>query len=312
MRRSLVVVIVTTLGGTARAEPPPPPAEPPSAASTAASELAEKARAQAAAGDLRGAAALFRAAHAADPRPELLCNVGVAFHKAQDLPRAQLYLGQCLTRVGSLDAGFAAAVRSVFATVEDNLRAGPFAPLDVTVSPATAAFTVSAFEPEDVIVGARVVWLPLGHHALSAHAEGHRPRTIEVDVTTATQPPVRIELEREVLAPPPPTTTPRRSRRPALVATGVTAGLGLGALGAYLLARSAADDAGETGISRATYDDRVERARFRQHLSWGLAGGAVLGAAASGWLWYRVTRAPVQLEVEAGGERAMAIVHGRF
>ncbi|MEO7097427.1 MAG: hypothetical protein ABI175_29470, partial [Polyangiales bacterium] len=40
------------------------------------------------AGDVLGAAAQFRAAFAADPRADLLCNVGVAYFKAKtEMPR---------------------------------------------------------------------------------------------------------------------------------------------------------------------------------------------------------------------------------
>ena len=44
-----------------------------------------------------------------------------------------------MTRGGSLDPGFLAAVRAVFAAVEDQLRTGDFAPIDVTPTPSGAA-----------------------------------------------------------------------------------------------------------------------------------------------------------------------------
>jgi hypothetical protein len=303
-------------------------------AALAAEQLADEARALAAAGDLLGAAARFRAAHALDPRPELLCNVGVAFHKAKDLPRAHLYLGQCLTRVGSLEAGFASSVRAVFAAVEDTLRGGAYAPVDVTVTPATASVTVSAFDPEDAIVGARVVWLPFGHHTLTARAEGHVEQAVAIDLEGPGQQTARIALVRasgaagagaddgttgggDSIERPVSGQLLPRSRRPAIVATAATGGLAIGAGVVYLLARSAAASAGDAGIDDREYADRVDSARFRQHLSWGLGGAAAIGAVASGWLWYRATRSPRApvLTVDVGGGAAggaTAVVRGRF
>lgn len=276
----------------------------------AADALAAEAEALAKAGDFVGAAGKFRDANAADPRPELVCNVGVAFHKARDLPRAQLYLGQCLTRGGSLDPGFLAAVRAVFAAVEDQLRAGNFAPIDVTPEPGGAAFTVSAFGPADVLVGARLVWLPFGRHTLHVTADGYVARDVDVDIASRAPQPVRPTLTRvpvEVAPPPPPPIAaprppPRPSRRPAWIASGATVALGIGAGVVYLAARGAADDAG-AATDAGTYADQIDQARNLQHASWTIAGAAGVGAAVSGYLWYRALRAPAPIEVAptAGG-----------
>ena len=313
----LAIIALAAAAAPAVAQQPPRPDR-----ASEADRLASEAAALAAAGDLPGAAARFRAAHALDPRPELLCNIGVAFHKARDLPRAHLYLGPCMTRIGSLDAGFAASVRTVFAAIEDELRAGDFAPIDVAVTPATASFTVSSFEPEDAIVGDRLIWLPFGHHTLTVHAEGHIERTIAVDIGDRAKQSVRVVVERTPVdaAPGPgPGPTPigpvpgqRGSRTPAVAATVATGVLGVGALGVYLLARSAASDAGAAGIDATEYAERVDRARFRQHLSWGLAAGTVVGVAASSWLWYRATRTMTVTVDVAGGSEATAAIHGRF
>lgn len=272
-----------------------------------ADALAAEAEALAKAGDFVGAAGKFRDAHAADPRPELLCNVGVAFHKARDLPRAQLYLGQCLTRGGSLDPGFLAAVRAVFAAVEDQLRAGEFAPVDVSPEPSGAAFTVSAFSEGDTLVGARLVWLPFGHHTLHVTADGYRPFDVVLDVGTRDHRAIRPRLLRVatvVEPPPPPVIQPvRRTPRPALIASGATVAIGITAGALYLLARGAARDAGAADIDQPTYRDRVDTARAYQHASWVAAGLAGVGAVASGYLWYRALRAPAAVEVAptAGG-----------
>jgi hypothetical protein len=297
------VALVTP--GVAQGEPDPGQAD----------ALAAEAQALAAGGDFLGAAGKYRDAHAADPRPDLLCNVGVAFHKARDLPRAQLYLGQCLTRGGSLDPGFLASVRAVFAAVEDQLRAGEFAPVDVTPEPAGAAFTVDAFGVGDALGGARRVWLPFGHHALHVTAAGYLPFDIEFDVATRDRRALRPRLLRapvEIVPPPPPDPTPpaapprrpaRPSARPAWIASGATLAVGVAAGVLYLRARSWADDAGAPELQPDQYRDRVDLARAYQHASWVAAGLAGVGAVASGYLWRRALRAPATVDVAptAGG-----------
>jgi hypothetical protein len=286
---------------------------------------AAEANALADAGDFLGAAAAFRAAHALEPRPAFLCNTGVAFYKAKDLPRAQLYLGGCLTRAGALQAEFVASVRQVLAAVEDKLRAGAYAPIDVTVKPETARVTVSAFDAADEIIGARLVWLPRGRHAIAVRADGYETRTVEVDVDGTTQRDVRVELVRAPVARTPTTPEPlpagppssppsrRRSRVPAIAATAATGAIAIGAGAAYLVARGKASDAGEPGITDAEYDDRVDAARRWQKLSWGLAAAAGVGALASGYLWYRATRAPAAtVEVAPTGDGVTVWITGCF
>jgi hypothetical protein len=286
---------------------------------------AAEANALAGAGDFLGAAAAFRAAHALEPRPAFLCNTGVAFYKAKDLPRAQLYLGGCLTRAGALQAEFVASVRQVLAAVEDTLRAGAYAPVDVTVKPETARVTVSAFDAADEIIGARLVWLPRGRHAIAVRADGYETQTVEVVVDDQAQQDVRVELVRAPVAPTEPTTEPppvgpppavhRRSRVPAIAATVATGAVAIGAGAAYLLARGKASDAGEPGLTDAEYDDRVDAARRWQKISWGLAAAAGVGAIASGYLWYRATRPPattVEIAPSGDGTGATLWLTGRF
>src|SRR5439155_1719800 len=124
------VVLVVCVAAVART------AADPAAADHAAAEAA----AAAARKDFAGAAAKFREAYAADPRPQLMCNVGVAYFKAgkAELPRAHRYLEQCLQGGQSLDAKFLANAAQVDKAVTDQLAAGDFAPVDVVVQPAIA------------------------------------------------------------------------------------------------------------------------------------------------------------------------------
>ena len=174
-----------------------------------AAALATEAEARAAAGDFVGAAGRFRAAYAADPQPYMLCNVGVAFRRADDLPRAQLYLAQCLGRV--TDPKFPASWRAVLTETEALLAAGDFAPVDVTPTPPTAIVTVSTFDPDDTIIGARLVWLPLGVHTLRASADGHVAADVAIELRARAPRAVRIDLERT------PTVEPERAAAPRIL-----------------------------------------------------------------------------------------------
>src|SRR5262245_13850476 len=96
------------------------PAAPDRAAANpaAADRAAAGANALARDGKLVGAAATFREAWQADRlRPELFCNIGIAYYKAKDLVRAHLLLGQCLEQA-ALDPKFVDAARTAMASVE--------------------------------------------------------------------------------------------------------------------------------------------------------------------------------------------------
>jgi hypothetical protein len=290
-RAGLILVTVSALAARASAQ-----AEYKMSPKAMAEQLEAEAQELAASGDMLGAAAKFREAHALDPRPELLCNVGVAYHKAKDLPRAQLWLSQCLARGSSLDAEFVTGVRSVLAAAEDKLREGEFTPVDIVVDPAGATVVVDVFGADDAFVGSRLVYVPFGTRTITVTSEGYRERTETVEATARDQRAVRIVLERAPVVPGP--VAERPSKTPAIIATVATAVVGLGAGVAYLQARARASDAADAVVTldEEAYDNAVRKARNWQKLSWIGAGAAGAGAIAAGWLWYRYSSAPT-LEV---------------
>jgi hypothetical protein len=267
--------------------------------------LVDEAKSLASRGDMLGAAAKFLAAHDADPRPELLCNVAIAYHKARsELPRAHLFFNQCLTRASSLDPKFVDSVRATLAAVENQLRAGRFTPIDIVVDPPGSTVEVAEFLPEEAFVGARLLWLPFGTHSFRVHAEGYVEQTATLETRSNVQRSVRVELARTptTLPAPSPVELPRvrpaplvRSRpsRTFPVAATITSGaLGVFAGGAYLLARHHASEATVLALhgSRDEFDAEEKSARRWQRVSWGLGlGGAVL-AGVSTVLWVRYAR----------------------
>ncbi|HEX5061818.1 MAG TPA: hypothetical protein VFV99_20765, partial [Kofleriaceae bacterium] len=139
----------------------------------AADRAAAEAQTRAANSDFIGAAAKYREAFKAEPRPDLMCNVGVAYYKAKDLPRAQRYLDQCLSIGTSLDRAFIDNVKKVLAAVETKLAAGNFTPVDLLVQPPAATTNVEGGVPfDEPLLGSRRVWFPFGKYKLTVHAEG--------------------------------------------------------------------------------------------------------------------------------------------
>jgi hypothetical protein len=177
-------LVGVTGGSPALAQPTQPaaavaPSDTPAAAALSkAREAGERARA----GDYAGAVHLFKQANVLDARPEYACNVGIAYYKARDLPRAHYFLDGCLATGGDLPPDFLASVRRVFTTVEERLRAGDFAPVEIRVSPPQARVIVSSFASDEPITSGRRIYLRVGQHLLLATANRHETRQIAIDL----------------------------------------------------------------------------------------------------------------------------------
>jgi hypothetical protein len=263
----------------------------------------QEAQDRAAAGDFVGAAQKYREAFAASPKPEFLCNVGVAYYKAKDLPRADWYLSHCLEIGSTLDAAFLDNVKKVLAVVEEKLQAGEFAPINLLITPATATTTIAGVYDEAIPVAKRV-WLPYGHHELKIHAEGYVDLMVPLDLKNRTMSALSVVLERDeptvelpkAKAEPLPVqhdaaVPGSRSKLMPVIATSATVGFAGGAVVAWILARGKANDAGKASEASnfEAYTAAADAARSRQHVAWALGGVAVVGAVVSGYLWYHAS-----------------------
>ncbi len=266
---------------------------------TKAAEFERDAETLAAAGDFLAAAAKYREAYTADPRVDLMCNVGIAYHKAKDLPRAQLYLSHCLKRGTALEAQFVAAVRGVLATVEGTLRQGDFTPVDIVVDPEATAVTIG----DASFIGPHLVWLPYGKHVLAFHAEGYVDQSIEITTAARETTPLSIKLERKpdpkpivIVKPGQRVQRSSRSMLPAIGASAITVGATIFAYISFDRAHQRADIAAFAS-NPAVYDaDKAYVSKWNQRLA--ISGAfAVLGAAASGFLWYRALTPATRVEV---------------
>ena len=287
----------------------------PSAAERAR-EVAIRGTQAAEAGDLAGAIARFKEARALDDRAEYLCNIGYAYQLAGELPRAHLFLSECLVRAAAMDPGVATAFRARLADVEGALRAGGFAPVDVTVSPRGAAVGSSAFAADETAPGPRLVWLPPGRHHITASAPGHAPGAIELDVTGSGRHAASIELapqRREATPPhvaprpdpeprdPAVTAAPGRDRTPAIaVLAGGGVAVAAGGVFHVLALRTRDDIAAHHPFEGPERDAR--EATWRTQVT-GMAIGYGVGAVAIGvgaYLWWRTGRAPAPLRASGG------------
>jgi hypothetical protein len=270
--------------------------------------------------DFVGAAGKFKAAYAADPRPALICNVGVAYYKAKELARAHLFLNRCLERGTALDAKFVDNVRAVLKAVETSLRSGEFTPLDIVVEPASATVVVQAFGDDEAFIGSRVVWLTSGQQTLVGRAEGYSDKIVQVDATGHDLQPVRVALERKpvdtgtqtttttgttgIRTAPPPRAEPRyktRSKVPAIAATAVTATALAFTIVAYGNAHDSAERSG-FALTQSAYDADVRAVDKWNTIMGASATLSVIGAGLSGYLWSRAfTSERVEVQPTSGG-----------
>lgn len=302
------------------------------AADSAASEqLVHDAESYAAHGDFPAAAAKYRDAYREAPRAELMCNVGVAYYKAKDLPRAHRYLDQCVATGSSLDHDFIANVKTVLAAVEDKLASGDFKALDFIIQPQSATTTFANGIHDEALVGSRQVWVPFGAYRVTIHAEGYTDRTLEITADNRARGEYTVKLEPgaavtplpkdtppavplpEAPPPEPPPPEPRKHNIVApLIASAATGAFGGLALGFYLAARSSASDANAKGIPSAEYADAVATTDTRQHISWVLGGVAGVAAITATVLWVRAIRSPSPVDVSLSHNSAGLSFSGRW
>lgn len=324
VRFSLLVVALAVVPVTADAEP------------ERAKALSAEGEAAVAAGDLPGAAVKFRAAFNEEPRPEYMCNAGVAYHKLKDLPRAHRYLGQCVSMGASLDAKYRENLRRVVDSIEAKLVAGNFTPVDVVLEPGAATLTIEGGLPYDEpVVGSGRIWFPFGSYRLRATANGYVEQTVIIEVKGHAAVPRRIKLEKapavdtvvnpgkpdvtqpdvtqpdRPITPAPVLVTPTGSKAPAIIATTATGALAITAALLYFKARVYVNDA-EAAEDQATFDVLHDKSHRFQKLAWASGGLAATGAVVSGYLWYRALRTEPAVEVSATGDGATVSLRGRF
>ena len=281
-------------------------------------------------GDYIGAAGRVSCGVCARPaRAELICNVGVAYQKAHELPRAQRFLAECIRRGTALDEKFMAAVHTAVAAIDGDLRTGSFTAVNIVVEPEGASVTLSDFGDAERLVGSQLVWLPFGSHELVAKLDGYRTETRTIAIPDKTTVEVTLHRTRECFrraaavdhvdaaADPRPGGAPRsressarRSTVGAFSITGVARVLAT--IGTYLVARHDIDGVDTTGM-RSTYDSESATANHWTTAYEVTAIATGVAAIVTGYLWY-ATRTPptVELGIAPTPGGATTMLTGRF
>lgn len=238
----------------------------------------------------------FRAADKLWPRGNNDCNIGLAYSRLGDHPRALLHIDACAVRLNQVLPGTFGALQQ--ATLR-TLQRGAYAQVDLVVDPIGAKVSVPAFAPEDVLSAPRLFWLPLGVHVLRIEAPGFEPMERRIELLTNRLEHVEVKLEPipppapapvaipvtpaakaavpAITAPPPP--PPPAPPTPTLRVAGYTllgvgvAALGLG-LGGNVIAHEAIGQA-ERASTRVDYDAAQDRHRLGVPL---MFTGYVVGA----------------------------------
>ncbi len=271
--------------------------------------LAQQATERAAAGDLAGAVTLFKRAYGTDARAEYQCNIGAAYFKLHDLPRAHAFLTVCLARAGALKPEAAASFREVLTFVDGELRGGGYAAVDVTVDPPAALVRPALFADDETFAAPHTFWLPLGKHDIVATATGFQRGSRQVDLTRNERVPLRLQLE-PTPPPPPPERIPG-SRRPAAIA--LISAVGFLAIGVtfHVLAASTRDDLSRLPAG-PDYDDTHDRFALQRGVAIGGYALAAVGTGVGIYLWRRAARGTLVPAAAVGADGAAITLSGRF
>jgi hypothetical protein len=267
--------------------------------SIAHADLVKDAESLAAGGDFVSAAARFREAYAREPsRPELLCNAGVAYYKASDLPRAHRYLTRCIKIGDKLDSQFMTNVQQVVAAVEQTLSAGAYTPVEITTQASNVTVAVAGGAPFDEPLLPGRVWFPRGSYELVASAPGFdsKAQTLDAEGTEAIV--IELKLARTVAR----TTPDRRWIGYVVGGAGVAAmGAGVG-FGAH--ARSLANEVHEECVDGCDWNRVAERdasGQRAQTLQYVLYGAGAIGLAAGVYLYVRGRPSKLSVTPHEGG-----------
>jgi tetratricopeptide (TPR) repeat protein len=281
-------VLIACAAGLAHADP------------QAADRAADEATSLADKGQFAPAAMKFREAYRADPRPELMCNVGVAYYKAKDLTRAQRYLEQCVQIGASADAAFIANVKQVLQTLDASLHAGEFTPVSFLIEPENATIAAVGNEPfDEPILGSRVVWFPYGAWTVTIHAEGFADQKLAIDAHAHDTISKSVRLAPAVAAPPPApiivtkTPVPAHSHAAPIAASVITGVIGAASLAFIGISRLQASNA-NTAMLYPDYQSKADSAKTWQKVAIGTAIAAGIGAGVSAYLWVHALRVDVE------------------
>jgi hypothetical protein len=288
-------------------------------------------------GDFAGAIPLLQQAIAIDDLPRYRCPLAVAHYKLEHWPQAHLLFGICLEHSGQIDTKTLQDIPAVYAYAEKKLGAGEYGSVHLSVTPATATITVSAFDERESFTVPRTVWLPVGGHEATISAPGYDTKVIQLEIARGQNELEPIALERSPIAAgdddddaPPgdddddgpglvaPGGTSDRMRPPSRTGAYISFGVaGAGLLGGavfHLLALGTVDELEGLGDG----DDRnekIDELKLERTFMAGLYTAGAIAAAVGIYLWLKAKPRSAGLEVGAAptgdGAGGMVWLHWR-
>jgi hypothetical protein len=201
-------------------------------------------------------------------------------------------------------------VRGVLANAEGLLKQGDFTPVDIVVDPEGTEVGIPTFVADASFVGSHLVWLPFGKHDLVFRAGDYIEQTLSITTENRDTMPIHIKL---VKRPTKQTVVKRepRSKIPAIAASAVTVVCILWAGFSYTAAHDRAEIAAKA-LDMTIYDkdkDFIDGKNTQMAVAGGLA---ILGAAASGYLWFRALEPTTKVEVTTTPTSAAVSFRFRF
>ncbi|MDB4952543.1 MAG: hypothetical protein JWO36_112 [Myxococcales bacterium] len=147
----------------------------------------------------------FKAADQIESRAKHACLIALAYLRRELWPQAEIFLDACHQRASATDL-LPDWVPLATDQLAERLASAEVAPITISVIPASARVTVSAFAPDEQFEP-RTIHLGFGKHVITASAEGYVTEQRSIDVIDRKPQTIAIELRappKSEIPPPPP------------------------------------------------------------------------------------------------------------
>ena len=226
------------------------------------------------------AIAKFKEADTIEPRATFACLIALAYTRKENWPQAELYLSLCHERGAQAGATLPDWVPLADQQIKERLEAAGVVPVTIRIKPegTDVRLTVSSFAPDEQF-GPRTIYLPLGTHAIVAHAPNHDDVKQIIEIKEWGKPiEVVIDLDAK-----PPQPGPRIKRGGTLMKAGlIVTGAGLVSYGVFGFAwwkeKSITDADPSNDGDYSKYYDLYTYTRISTIALWSAGAGLVIGS----------------------------------
>ncbi|MFT3699658.1 MAG: PEGA domain-containing protein [Kofleriaceae bacterium] len=259
------------------------------ATASADDDLAAQGEALAKAGDYSRAIDAFKAADKQKPSTRNACMIGLAYLRREAWPQAELFLATCKQRASAADPA-PEWVPAAEQQLAEKLAAANVAPVEVTVTPAsaTASVTVSSFALDESFNPPRTLHLAPGRHTFEVQADGFATTSKTITISDRQAQHVTVELVAAGAVQPARPEPETSSSAVPYIVMGSGAAIGVAALIFGLtVVKSERDDLASTQ-DLAHYNDLKDKFVLRRDLAFAAGGVAVATIAVGAILKFTV------------------------